>query len=184
MRIVLPAPPGVVSKSSSDGMPSVPVWTVPSMSSLLISRWVAAPTLSGTGVSQSRTRWAAVYAVPDGDTEGAQGDPGVVDPLVGVAGDEQVVGTFRDQRAQQPPLRRVQVLCLVDDDVAVRRSRTGFVPQQPGRLGAVGREQHDPQSVVDAYGAHPGVAGADHRLQVQPLVRVQRSPTLVGDDPR
>ncbi|MGW1705045.1 hypothetical protein ACWCP8_05710 [Streptomyces sp. NPDC002206] len=61
----------------------------------------------------------------------AQEDLGVADPLVRVAGDEQVVGTFRAQRAQQPPLRRVQVLCLVDDDVVVRRSRAGLDPQQP-----------------------------------------------------
>ena len=44
----------------------------------------------------------------------------VVDALMCVSGDEQVVGAGRDARAQQTPLRGMQVLRLVDDRVGVQ----------------------------------------------------------------
>ena len=40
-----------------------------------------------------------------------------VDPLVGVLGDEEVVGPSADQRAQELPVGRAEVLALVDQDV-------------------------------------------------------------------
>ena len=41
----------------------------------------------------------------------------VVDALVGVAGDEQVVGAGRYRLSQETPLSGVQILGFVDDDV-------------------------------------------------------------------
>jgi hypothetical protein len=43
----------------------------------------------------------------------------VVDPLVRVPDDEHIVRSFRHGSTEQPPLRRVQVLRLVDDYMPV-----------------------------------------------------------------
>ena len=56
----------------------------------------------------------------------AQRDAVVVDALVSVAGDEEVVLARGDRRAQQPPLRRVQILRLVDEHVVVRLDDRGI----------------------------------------------------------
>ena len=78
----------------------------------------------------------------DADADGAQADVVAVDPLVRVAGEEQVVRTDRDRGAQQPPLRGVQVLDLVDDHVTERRA--GARGDDPRRLVSEGEEGPDP----------------------------------------
>lgn len=45
----------------------------------------------------------------------------VINPLMRVPDDEQIIRPFRDEPPQKPPLRRVNVLRLVDDDVVVLR---------------------------------------------------------------
>ena len=59
-------------------------------------------------------------AAGDVDADVAQADAVVVDALVGVAGDEDVVGRLGDRGAQQSPLVGAEVLGFVDDDVAER----------------------------------------------------------------
>ncbi len=54
------------------------------------------------------------------DADARQAHAVVVDALMCVSRDEQVVCASRDARAQQPPLRGVQVLRLVDDGVRVQ----------------------------------------------------------------
>ena len=60
----------------------------------------------------------------------AKGHAVVVDALVGVTGDEDVVGHLGHCRAQESPLVRAEVLCFVDDDVAIRL--VGYCFQQSG----------------------------------------------------
>lgn len=50
---------------------------------------------------------------------GAEGHLGVVDPLVGVACDEEIVTAGRDGAAQDMPLRRMQILGFVHDHVVM-----------------------------------------------------------------
>ena len=90
----------------------------------------------GNGEGQDLLRGAVVDGQPAAapahvDADLRERDVVVVDPLVRVADDEHVVGARRDGGAQQPPLRRVQVLGLVDDHVPVGRLA--------GRRGGTGR---------------------------------------------
>jgi hypothetical protein len=92
---------------------------------------------SGHGQGQDLLRGAVVHRQPPAaaahvDADLRERDMVVVDALVSVADDEHVVGARRDGGAQQPPLRGVQVLGLVDDHVPV--GRLAGVPQEPGGL--------------------------------------------------
>ena len=51
------------------------------------------------------------------DAVAAQHDPLSVDPLMGVLGEEQVVGPSAHQGAQQHQAARAEVLRFVDEDV-------------------------------------------------------------------
>lgn len=77
----------------------------------------------GSVVRSLRRRAAA-------DLEAGAGEAGVglVDALVGVAGEEDVVGSFGCEGAQQSQLGGAEVLDLVGDDVAVGRLGGGVEP--------------------------------------------------------
>ena len=54
------------------------------------------------------------------DPKAAEAHLVVVDPLMRIAGQEEIVRSWRDACAQQPPLGRMEVLCLVDYGVGVQ----------------------------------------------------------------
>src|ERR1019366_6921031 len=60
-------------------------------------------------------------AVLDLDPALAQRDSMAVDPLMGIADDEQVVGTFRYNRPHQTERLGAHILRLIDDHGAIRR---------------------------------------------------------------
>ncbi len=57
----------------------------------------------------------------------------VVDPLVCVAGDEQVVGPASDSCPEEAPLRGMEILSLVDEDVVVGLGRARLELRGGGR---------------------------------------------------
>ena len=75
----------------------------------------------------------AAPAYVDADTR--QRDVVVVDPLVHVADDEHVVRPGRHGGTQQPPLRGVQVLRLVDDHVPVGQLHRAVAERTGGLVG-------------------------------------------------
>jgi hypothetical protein len=59
----------------------------------------------------------ALGAADDSDAVPLEHDPVAVDALVGVLSDEEIVRTLGDQGADHLPMRRRQILPLVDQDV-------------------------------------------------------------------
>ena len=86
---------------------------------------------------------------PDADPQAGQGDPVAVDALVRVGRDEQVVRAFGYGRSEQPPLRGVQVLGLVHQDVPVARRAcspgAGAWPRWPAADAWTGGQRPAPQ---------------------------------------
>lgn len=92
------------------------------------------------GPPQDLFRIPVVDAQPEAaphhsDAERGEGHPGVVDPLVGIAREEDVVRPFGHRGPQQTPLGRVEVLCLVHDKVPVETGPLAPFPQDAGCLG-------------------------------------------------
>lgn len=105
----------------------------------------------------------------DGDPDPAQADVVAVDPLVRVPGEKEVVGAERYRCPQQPPLGRVQVLDLVDNNVAKRRS----VPCGDQACGLVGDRWSGPHAVLAQARHEPLDRGPDAAL----LSSTETSPT-------
>jgi hypothetical protein len=80
------------------------------------------------------------------DADFRERDAVVINALVRVAGDEHVVGAWRDGGAQQAPLRRVQILGLVDDHMPV--GRLAAVAEEPGGLVGELQERGPPRTTT------------------------------------
>ncbi|CAM5739864.1 hypothetical protein SHIRM173S_10814 [Streptomyces hirsutus] len=114
-----------------------------------------------------------------------------------VAGDEQVVGAGEHGGAQHAPLRGVQVLCLVDDDVGVRGRlageefrRAGADPQVCG-FAAVAQELLEPLHAAPhlsaARGTETGAAAPAARtevgVEIAQVLAEHDVPVLLGQEP-